>query len=281
MQQLAKILLLTDFSEVSENATWYALKIAGITQATVNILHVVNTPVDWNVISIEKEKLYPETRAEISDAKIKLNSITRRFEDKGIITHPLLVYNLGAENIAEYIKFDEIDLIVMGSHGSKGIMDFSLGSNTQKIIRSVSKPILIVKNAPGRDEIGKMVFASTFGEKQKNAFKKVLGLSALLSAPLDLLYVNTPYNFKETQETDMLFSQFCEGEQKDLCRTNIINANNEIRGIKYFMEKEEIDIFSIATGSKSGLAQFFIPSLTETLINHMEVPVLSIHQKDK
>ncbi len=280
MQKIAKILLLTDFSEVSENATWYALKIAEITKAAVNILHVVNTPVDWNTISIEKEKLYPETREEISDVKIKLNTIARRFEDKGIITHPLLVYNLGAENIAEYIKFDEIDLIVMGSHGTKGIMDFSLGSNTQKIIRNVSKPILVVKNAAGREDIGKIVFASSFGEKQKNAFKNVLGLSELISAQLNLLYVNTPYSFKETQEIDMLFSNFCEDEGKNSCKKHTINANNEIRGIKYFTEKKEVDIFSIATGTKSGLAQFFIPSLTETLINHLEVPVLSIHQND-
>lgn len=281
MKKLSKILLLTDFSEVSENAAWYALKIAEIIKAEVHILHVVNTPVEWNKLSLEKEKLYPETREEISDAKVKIKELNRKFEDKGIITHSLLEFNLGAESIADYMKFDEIDLIIMGSHGTKGIMEFSLGSNTQKILRTVTKPILVVKNPAPREEIKTIGFASTFEGKQQFAFQKVLGLANLLKAKLDLLYINTPYSFKETQEIDNLIGGFCDGDIPNVCEKHTINANNETRGIKYFMQENEVDIFSIATGTKSGLAQFFVPSLTEVIINHLEVPVLSIHQREK
>ncbi|MEP6260491.1 MAG: universal stress protein [Gillisia sp.] len=281
MTQLSKILLLTDFSEVSENAAMYALQIAEIIKVEVHILHVVNTPVVWNKLPLEKEKLYPETREEISDAKVKLKELARKFENKGIITHPLIEFNLGAESIATYMKFDGIELIIMGSHGSKGIMDFSLGSNTQKILRTITKPILVVKNPPPREEIKRIGFASTFEEKQKNAFNKVVNLANLLKANVELLFINTPYNFRETQEIDIVIADFCEGDIENICRKHTINANNETRGIKYFMQENEIDIFSIATGTKSGLAQFFVPSLTEVIINHLEVPVLSIHQKEK
>ena len=281
MKKLSKILLLTDFSEVSENATWYALKIAEIIKSEVHILHVVNTPVEWNKLTLEKEKLYPETRGEISDAKVKLKELARKFENKGIITHTLIEFNLGAESIATYMKFDEIELIIMGSHGSKGIMEFSLGSNTQKIIRTITKPILVVKNPAPRQEIKSIGFASTFEEKQKNAFKKVVSLANVLNANLELLFINTPYNFRETRDIDAVIDDFCEGDINNVCGKHTINAHNETRGIKYFMQMNDIDIFSIATGTKSGLAQFFVPSLTEVIINHLDVPVLSIHQSEK
>lgn len=281
MKKLFKILLLTDFSEVSEYAAWYALKIARIINAEVHILHVINTPVEWSRLPLEKEKLYPETRENISDAKSQLKELTRKFEDNGIVAHSLLEFNLGVDSLPKYIKQDEIELIIMGSHGSKGMLEFSLGSNTQRVLRTVSKPILVVKNRAPREEIKTIGFASTYEEKQRNAFKKVADLAHLLHAKLELLTVNTPYNFKETQEIDDLVNDFCKDETENVCAKHTVNAHNETRGIRYFMKENEVDIFSIATGTKSGLAQFFIPSLTEVIINHLNVPVLSIHQKEK
>lgn len=277
MDNSQRILLLTDFSEVSENATDYALQIAKTTRAHVQLMHIINTPVDWVKIPLEKEKLYPETKAEIGLANTRLDNLTKRFDKEGIVAKKSLVYNLGVENVSEHIKGKDFDLIVMGSHGTKGINTFRLGSNAHKVLRSAVIPTLIVKQKPASDAIKHIAFASTFEEDQKKAFQEVLRFSEVLGAQLHLLYINTPYNFNETAEMEKRLNDFCKS-YANTCIKHTYNALNEERGIRYFMEKTAIDLFSIATAGKSGLVQFFSPSLTEHLINHLDVPVLSIHK---
>src|SRR5690606_20774899 len=110
MDATFKIVLLTDFSEVSEHATNYAMQIAKKTRAKVQVLHVINTPVDWVKIPLENEKLYPEVKAEIGLANFKLSELTKLFDKEGIEANKSLVYNLGVENISEHIKDKDFDL---------------------------------------------------------------------------------------------------------------------------------------------------------------------------
>lgn len=277
MDATTKILLLTDFSEVSENAANYALQIAKKTRANVHIMHVINTPVEWVKLPLEKEKLYPETKFEIGVANFKLKELVNKFGHEGVEAKPSLVYNLGVENVADHIKGKDFDLIVMGSHGTKGAIPFQIGSNAHKVLRSAANPTLIVKHKPTNDAIHHILFASTFEEDQKKAFEKIVKFAELLGAQLHLLYINTPYNFNETAEMEKRLNDFCKS-YANTCIKHTYNALNEERGIRYFMEKTAIDLFSIATAGKSGLVQFFSPSLTEHLINHLDVPVLSIHK---
>ncbi|NCT18995.1 MAG: hypothetical protein AUK33_09020 [Flavobacteriaceae bacterium CG2_30_34_30] len=279
MKKINKILLLTDFSEVSENATSYAMLIAAKTKANVHILHVLNTPVDWVKISLENEKLYPETKAEIGMAKFNLTELTRKFNSQGIEAQQSLVFNLGVENIAGHIKNKEFDLLIMGSHGTKGIKEVTIGSNAQKIVRRVPIPTLVVKNKHRSNTIKNIVFASTFEEDQKNAFKQIAAFSEQIDATLHLLFINTPYHFVENFEIEERLKSFCNICLKP-CIKHVYNALNEERGVKYFIKNNEIDLFSIATTAKSGFVQLFTPSLTESLINHLDIPVLSIHRNE-
>jgi nucleotide-binding universal stress UspA family protein len=277
MDTKTNILLLTDFSEVSENAANYALQIAKMNQAKVQLLHVVNTPVDWVKLPLGNEKLYPETKAEIGMAKFKLAEMAKEFSSQGVEVKQSLVYNLGVEDIAGHVKKSGVDLIVMGSHGAKGRKAVNIGSNTHKVLRDVDIPTLVVKSKPKDHFIKHIVFASTFEEDQKPAFQKIAGFAAMVGAQLHLLYVNTPYNFNETSETDLKLQLFCKDCDSD-CIKHTFNASNEIRGIKYFLQNNTMDVVSIATAGKPGFVQIFSPSLTESLITHLDIPVLSIHK---
>lgn len=95
MKKIKKILLLTDFSEVAENATRYALSIAKQVKSEIEILHIINTPVDWVKLPLDKEKLYPETKSEIGSAKAKLSELVREFSKQGIKATESLVFNVG------------------------------------------------------------------------------------------------------------------------------------------------------------------------------------------
>lgn len=277
MKTISKITLLTDFSEVSGYATTYALQIAKLANAKVQIMHVINTPVDWVKIPLKNEKLYPETKAEIGMAKFKLNELAKGFGSQGVDAKPSVVYNLGVEDIAGHIKTSDTDLIIMGAHGQKGANALNIGSNTNKVLRNVAAPTLVVKTDPKDVPVKNIVFASTFEEDQKPAFKKVEIVAKLFEADLHLLNINTPFNFNETAEMDKRLNHFCN-ECETACKRQVYNATNEVRGINYFLENNKMDMLSIVTSGKSGFMQIFSPSLTESLVNQLDIPILSIHR---
>ena len=275
MEKYSKIRLLTDFSEISENATDYAFLIAEKTKLEVEVMHIVNTPLDWVKLNLEQEKLYPETQSEINIAKNNLHSLIQKFEKKGLAAHQNLIYNVGVENIPKYIAGHQDSLLIMGTHGASGLKEYALGSNAQKVIRKADSPVLVVKRKPEKKDISKIILASTFDENQYQAFQKFHLFSNVLKLKCALLYINTPYNFKETPDIDKLLSNFCELEYVKDCQSFIYNALNEERGLKGFMENSEFDILAMATEGRSSFAQFFSPSVTESIINHLDIPVLS------
>ena len=275
MEKFNKIRLLTDFSEISENATDYAFLIAEKTKLEVEVMHIVNTPLDWVKLNLEQEKLYPEIQSEIKRAKNNLHSLIQKFEKKGLAAHQNLIYNVGVENIPKYLAGDEHSLLIMGSHGASGIKEYTLGSNAQKVIRKYSCPVLIVKNKPKQSDLQYITFASTFDKHQHDAFKKIHSFSSLLNLKLLLLYINTPYNFKETEDIENMLNTFCKYCEEKKCDKLTYNAYNEERGLKAFTQKPKIDILAMATEGRSSLAQLFSPSLTERMINHLDIPVLS------
>lgn len=279
MEKYNKIKLLTDFSEISENATDYAFLIAEKTKLEVEVTHIINTPLDWIKLNLEQEKLYPETQSEINIAKNNLHSLIQKFEQKGITAHQDLIFNVGVENIPKYIAGDQDSLLIMGTHGASGIKEYALGSNAQKVIRKADSPVLVVKRKPEQEDISKIVLASMFDENQHQAFKKFHLFSNILKLKYALLYINTPYNFKETPDIDNLLSNFCKLEHVEDCQSFIYNALNEERGLKGFMENKEFDILAMATEGRSSLAQLFSPSLTERIINHLDIPVLSFRNQ--
>lgn len=277
MKTINKILLLTDFSDVANNAVDYALQIAKKVKAEIEILHLITTPVDWVKLTLDKEKMFPETKAEIGIAKSKLTELLKQFTDQGIKATKTIVYNVGTQNISQFIKEEKYDLIVMGSHGYKGIIDFALGSNATNVIRNTKIPVLVVKKPLKRDSIRRLVMSSTFEEKQRTYFQHMIGYATDLDAEIDLLYINTPYNFKETKEIDDMLSLFDKDCPNNMCNKHHIDAYNEERGIQFFMEKFDADLFAIATERRSKFSHFFSLSLTEAVIHHLQIPVLIFH----
>jgi nucleotide-binding universal stress UspA family protein len=277
MAAIKKLLLLTDFSEISDYATQHALQIAKQTGADVTFLHVINTPVDWVKLPLEHEQYYPENKAQIGLAKANLSALGMIFSKEHIKTTETLVYNVGAENIPKYINGKDYDLVIMGSHGASGFREVALGSNAQKVVRHTKVPTLIVKTAPKPDGFKRMVMASDFETDNKAIHKKLFEFCELFESQLDLLYVNTPYRFKETEDIEAQLHAFCEPYGAKKCGRYHVDALNEERGVAYFMKQSNADILSIATTGKSGLAQLFSPSVTEAVINHLDVPTLVFH----
>ena len=72
------------------------------------------------------------------------------------------VYGALIESIRIYCDENDIDLIVMGSHGISGKNEYFIGSNTQKVVRKIHVPVLVIKNPIENIEFKKNCFRFYF-----------------------------------------------------------------------------------------------------------------------
>jgi nucleotide-binding universal stress UspA family protein len=273
---MKNILVPTDFSDCAREAEELGFEFAKRANAKIHFLHLLRTPVDWVKLPLEKEDFYPETKEKIGIAKSKLSQLKRDAEKMGLESQTFLVYDKGQEEIDFHIEHHKHDFVIMGSHGARGFKEV-IGSNTQRVVRNSPVPVFVVKKRPEKFEIKNIVFASTFEEDVQGPFQKVIEFAELMNAKIHLLYVNVPYHFKETDESETNMQSFLNKCSKGTCSINIYNALDEERGIQKFAKSINADVIALTTHGKSGIMKMISPSITESLVNHTEVLVLSVN----
>ncbi|RPA67204.1 universal stress protein [Cyclobacteriaceae bacterium YHN15] len=278
---MKKILIPTDFSTCAKAAEDYAFNLAKKIKAELVFLHIIITPVDWAKLTKEQEDFFPETKSAIASAKEKLKVLLSRAQIEGIESRKLLVFNDGNEKIHKYVESEHIDFVVMGSHGQYGFKEHMLGSNTYSMIRRSSVPVFVIKENNDKTAINKLVFATNFREETGESFRSAEALAETIGAKLDILFVNTPTYFMETNDIINVGKSYLKEFSNYAYDINIIDAFKEERGIIQFAEKSKADGIAVITFGKSDLMQYFSPSITENLIAMTDLPVISIRKLKK
>lgn len=277
---MKNILVPTDFSDCANNAAELAIQLAKKSNAEIHFLHIIRTPVDWKNLRKEKEKNFPETLHEIGHARGELTKLELKGKKAGIVTKTFLVFDKDTDEIITHLKQHHHDFIVMGSHGVKGFKEL-IGSNTQKVVRYSPVPVLVIKSKSKTTAIKHIVFASNFEKEVHQSFLKIMAFADLVKAQIHLLYVNMPFQFKETDEIEIAMQNFHKKCPRGTCSINIYNALNEERGIQKFAEKINADVIALTTHGKTGFIKMIAPSITESLVNHSNIPILSVNIKSK
>lgn len=278
---MKKILVPTDFSECAQNAEKYALFLAQKIDAELIFLHVINTPVDWSKLTKEQENFFPDAKEAIANSKKSLNELVKQAESNKIKSRKILIFNNTNEKIHRFVEDEQIDLVVMGSHGVYGFKDYILGTNTYSMMRNSKVPVVVVKKLPEKLKLEKMVIATNFKPETGITFRIVENLMEILQVKLIVLYVNTPTYFLETNDIMNIGKTFLDEFASYEHEIHIIDSFREERGIVQFAEKTNSDGIAVITHGKSDLKQYFSPSVSENLIGLTEKPIFSIKAAKK
>lgn len=276
---MKKILVPTDFSDCANEASEIAIEIALKTGAEVYFLHIHYTiPVGSHVhVDTEGGRRISNDAAKEGHAKSQLHQLVKEAEGHGVRANQMFVLDTGYEKIQNYIEPFGIDFIIMGTHGSHGIKEIFVNTNSQKIIRESNVPVLVVKENTTWP-MQNIVFASSFEEDVQQPFRTVVDFADLSEANIHLLYVNVPFAF---QETDVIMKKMHEFHKTcprgGTCSMNIFNSLNEERGILKFAKSVNADLIALTTHGRHGFLHLMAKSITENLANHSTLPILSIN----
>ena len=146
MKQFQKILVPVDFAPRSTEAVRRAVDIAQHYSASITLVHVYE-PVDYALP--EGYVLYTSEQIGVmtTEFEARLDRLRRDVEALGftrIETH-LLTGSAPAEIVA-YAEEAGFDLIIMGTHGRKGVAHMLMGSVAERVLRSAHCPVLTIKS---------------------------------------------------------------------------------------------------------------------------------------
>jgi nucleotide-binding universal stress UspA family protein len=186
------ILVATDFSATSERALGYALAIARRHGSIVTIVHALlpepRKPVSADPLPRELDR--PRLEAE---HEMKRLAEAPHIKDFG--PHMLLEQGQVWDVLSSIIQRENIDLLVLGTHGRGGLKKLALGSVAEEVLRLATCPVLTIgPNAPpaGASPFQRILFATDFGPASARAFPYTLSLAEDCHAKLVLLHMVPP-----------------------------------------------------------------------------------------
>jgi nucleotide-binding universal stress UspA family protein len=150
MNTFKKILCPIDFSEHADEALKFAVLLAEKNQSSIHLFHVIPeiNYYDWNMNGV-----YPLISEEIlnnerNEAKNKLIELVKRFTSENPkieISYEMIDTHLIADTIVNIAKKTNIDLIIIGSHGRKGLDRILMGSVAEEVLRHAHCNVMVYK----------------------------------------------------------------------------------------------------------------------------------------
>ena len=274
MSVMKKILVPVDFSEHSGYALDVASQIARKHEAGIVILHMLG--LSESVMAKSEMEERQEAKYYLDLTKDKILDFTSRESLKDIPLEAIIQNYKDFSEVNHVAAEQNCDLIVIGSHGTSGLSEIFAGSNAEKVVRTSSIPVLVIKKAHENFQIKKMVFACDLKLENIPAYQKVAEFAKLFSASVEIVYVNTSgANYMGFSDVERKIRDFNEGlGEKALIR--IYNYHSVEKGIFNFCLEHGADLLAIPTHGKRGIAHFFKGSKAEDVANHAKLPVLTI-----
>ncbi len=288
MSDSKKILVPTDFSPHSRAATERALLFAEAADYEVLLLHSLHLPpvaVDYAF----SEAVWTELRA---SERSELENFRKHFEGRGATVRTAFVEGDPSEAIRSAARASDVELIVMGSHGRRGLDRLVLGSVAERSVHGAPVPVMIVREdeAQAATRIRSILFATDFSEDAELAEKTVAAWARRLGAEVEV--------FHAIRETAVLFAPYAvpgssdfEGEMREAASARIEGSIERFReaGVSaksklvYGLASDEIIRRAESTGAQlvalgargySALRRFLLGSVAQRVLRHAPCSVL-------
>ena len=183
-----------------------------------------------------------------------------------------------SEMINTSAKKYKADIIVMGTHGSKGMNGVFVGSNAEHVVRDAEIPVLSIQNGKGRVQIKNIVFAADFSEETKLVFPYVKSFAEIFDSKIHIVKILSGSNFKVNNLAKKEGEKFLKENNFGNYPISLLHDfKSKAEGINWFAEHNNADLIALGTHGRHGLAHFFSGSIAEDIVNYAFRPVLTVN----
>jgi nucleotide-binding universal stress UspA family protein len=146
MLPFKKILCATDFSELSYEAIKAASELALQFSAELCLLHVVSpVPLIAPVVDPTMVVMPVDQEEQGISSKKLLDEVAQKWISEKLNVHPMIAHGQAADQITRVAEEENADLIILGTHGRKGLDHIIFGSVAEKVVRTSQLPVLTIQ----------------------------------------------------------------------------------------------------------------------------------------
>lgn len=273
-----RILVPTDGSGPANAALEYAGEIATVENLTVHIVHVVDPDTD----PADASEQLADSREWAGDADAPVIDEVHTGEPR--------------EAILEYAATHDVDAIVMGTRGRRGVGRLLLGSVTEAVVRDASVPVLVVRGAAEvrrRYPLETIVVPVDGSSHADAALEQALALASDNGATVHFLSVVdvAPVGIDDGNDLRLeRLKQYAqqvvdEGVQRadevGVDAVGTVQHGSAQQRIREYTDDEDADLVVMGTHGRSGLDRLLLGSVTERVLRTATTPVLTVRAADE
>ncbi len=293
------VLFATDFSAMSEAALPYATAVCRHFGSALHIAHVLS---DTNILMmtggvdyVSLSTVYEDAHTE---AKEKLDQISGCLQ--GIPHRNYVRHGQVWENLAGLINEEQIELIVLGTHGRSGFGKLLLGSVAENILRHATCPVLTVGPkvsggaklpafgkrepdlAPVELELKQILFATNFAKNSACVAQEAISLAEEFGARLSLLHVIEDYTQLGSRPGPMedgvrrLHDLIPHNAALQYLPETLLEFGSAWKSILKASADRDADLIVLGARSSEAVGTTHLPSTAQHVIAQARCPVLTI-----
>jgi nucleotide-binding universal stress UspA family protein len=144
MAEIKKILCAVDFSEISSKVADYAQTLAKSLGASVKVLYVAPSLSQYVGFHVPPTSIETFVGEIVTGAEKTMDVfVQENFTE--IDAEPKVVTGYASDEILNFVEQEGVDLVVMGTHGRKGIDRILFGSVAEKVVKGAKVPVLTIR----------------------------------------------------------------------------------------------------------------------------------------
>ena len=268
MEEHKKLIVVPwDFTHVAEHALAHAVKISRMVGNDICLLHIVDSGISAGVETDKKSQL----QKIIEENTKKYNIPISYHISKGSIFTA----------IAEYVNEKEASLVVMGTHGMKGLQKLT-GSWALKVIVKSKIPFIVVQDAPvDQERYHNIVFPVDFRSENKEKMRMAIFMGKYFDSKIHML-VSVSSDISLIKKTNInlnfaikfLIQNNIEYEIHEVPRGNFAQQTID------FAQKINADLLLIMTTKNITMADYVMGASEQFMIaNSSKIPVCCVNPK--
>lgn len=273
MKIVQNILIPSDFSANANKALCYALKLYGDSNVNFHLFHAFTSPVQTGtLISVADIIKNESTRHLKRDFESCTKEIGVTPSNVQYIVENDLFYRSLKKVVADY----KIDLVFMGTKGATNAFEELMGSNTSKIIKQATAPIIAVPNGYKTYKPTKILLAEDYKHGiNLDVLEPLKELALKFNSSIDILYVKNNTESVNHAEARTKFDNFF-GDIKH--KYHCVEQADVAGTIESYMHEKQVKMVVTLPGRNNLFDDVLHKSVTNKIVLNTDIPLMALHQ---
>jgi nucleotide-binding universal stress UspA family protein len=287
MITINRILCPADFFPASDAAVNYAAGLAANYGATIHLLHVITPvlpgPYEYAIDTVEIMKSLEKT------ATVEMNKLADRAREAGVRSITTVCAGDVYDEIKRTIEREKPELVVMGTHGRRGVERWFMGSTTEKLMRHSPVPLITISGTGEKLSAGprfrRIMVTTDFSDGTADALAYAFSVAQENDSQITLFHVihdvaadvSGRYRDSLISGVDKQLQDLIPAEARNWCDVGTrVETGVPYRRILQILEDEKTDLLVMNIHGKGMLDRALLGSTAERVVRAASCPVMLI-----